>query len=517
MNHRIIKLLKSVVVLTAFFAIDKSYAQSLESALKKSWDLAPTYISTSNTQNCTLSITNAYCWGNKGLELILENNKIPTLISAAEGNTCALFDTELFCWSETSKKKVLNLSKVTNARSLSVSKNHACFIGENEFLCWNRERTVYKKITRKNPIQIVTSTNLTCTLDEKGVSCWEGAFYVKRFVPELKSPKFIAAGEFHACAIDNSDVVCWFINNQNNYRDTFKTKASYDRGQIQKQVLKNPKAVAAGLYHTCALHELGVKCWGDNTHKQLEVPPLINPTSLSASDLHTCAIDAEGVKCWGNSESGFNTSPEDLTAKSIPESCKNILNDQIKFQTCKMAHKGLEQTKKYLYKSKREVAQQTINIINTYPEDSYFILYALKPFVESLTAKAHIEFIIPNFTNSLEQLDKFYKVKDLSYFMKKRERDLIGLNIISMLLKSLESSIDNLEQIAVLKELAIFAQKLQFESQKMKPYNNDSIRKFTTKLNEYETMFQSLENNPDSQPMALAFRKLLKEYFGSYK
>ena len=57
--------------------------------------------------------------------------------------------------------------------------------------------------------------------------------------------------------------------------------------------------ITTGALHSCAIDDEGVKCWGENEHSQLEVPPLSNPMQISSSFLHTCAIDDTGVVCWG--------------------------------------------------------------------------------------------------------------------------------------------------------------------------------------------------------------------------
>ena len=38
--------------------------------------------------------------------------------------------------------------------------------------------------------------------------------------------------------------------------------------------------VSAGVYHTCALDDTGVVCWGYNSDGQTTVPTLTNPTQV---------------------------------------------------------------------------------------------------------------------------------------------------------------------------------------------------------------------------------------------
>src|SRR6185295_8383189 len=85
------------------------------------------------------------------------------------------------------------------------------------------------------------------------------------------------------------------------------------------------RALASGGFHSCALVNGGVQCWGYNSNGQLgngataitptAVGPVNNLTTgvqaIAAGDLHTCALVNGGVKCWGfnfNGQLGNNAS-----------------------------------------------------------------------------------------------------------------------------------------------------------------------------------------------------------------
>ncbi|MBI3358436.1 MAG: hypothetical protein HY037_02450 [Nitrospirae bacterium] len=107
----------------------------------------------------------------------------------------------------------------------------------------------------------------------------------------VANPKAIAAGDAHTCAIlASGSVKCW-----NNNNDTPTATST---------------AITAGGRHTCAilLPDNSVQCWGDNNFGQLGDGTVIatsTPMAIAAGDAHTCAILTDGsVKCWGNNEDG---------------------------------------------------------------------------------------------------------------------------------------------------------------------------------------------------------------------
>ncbi len=110
----------------------------------------------------------------------------------------------------------------------------------------------------------------------------------------------IAAGEGHTCAVGPREVKCWGDN-------------TYGQLEIPSD-LAPVRFISAGGNFTCALTESGVRCWGQNERGQTSVPTnLIGVQTIETGFRHACAIDSKGVKCWGDNEWGQATVPLDLT------------------------------------------------------------------------------------------------------------------------------------------------------------------------------------------------------------
>jgi len=64
------------------------------------------------------------------------------------------------------------------------------------------------------------------------------------------------------------------------------------------------KEVSAGAYHTCAVKEGELACWGSDGHGQTqlsqEISSPMDVQMVSAGANHTCALDRGQVLiCWG--------------------------------------------------------------------------------------------------------------------------------------------------------------------------------------------------------------------------
>ncbi len=132
----------------------------------------------------------------------------------------------------------------------------------------------------------------------------------------LQQPIALAAGEYHACALEQRGAVkCW--GNAGNGQIGTDSKRAFGHPQPIEQLGKVTQ-IASGTGHVCALESRGVvKCWGRNTEGQLGdgksgsrikgvmVAGLENVVELASGHRHSCARRSDGrVWCWGDNASG---------------------------------------------------------------------------------------------------------------------------------------------------------------------------------------------------------------------
>lgn len=163
-------------------------------------------------------------------------------------------------------------------------------------------------------------------------------------VPDLVAAGAPAVGQRHSCAVDQGrSVLCWGLHEggQLGIGETMEECPVGPEGELRPCAAQPTRvdggpytAVAAGLYHTCALRDDGqVECWGDDDSGQLglesggtercewliagELEPRSCARSpltlagelvfahLSAGYFHTCGIEADGeAQCWGTDSFG---------------------------------------------------------------------------------------------------------------------------------------------------------------------------------------------------------------------
>ena len=155
-------------------------------------------------------------------------------------------------------------------------------------------------------------------------------------------PSNISAGDSHTCALDDEGIKCWGDNSS---------------GQIDVPDLSNPTHVSSGVggaggtfnetkdaFFSCAIDDDGVKCWGLNDWAKIETPPFLErPTDVSSGRQHTCAVEdiylidinlppERGVKCWGRNKTGESSAPELLNPVQVSSGA---------LHTCALSDEGI--------------------------------------------------------------------------------------------------------------------------------------------------------------------------------
>ena len=125
-------------------------------------------------------------------------------------------------------------------------------------------------------------------VESRTVSCWGDNRHGQTNAPSLIIPSFtaVAAGVYHSCALETKGTItCWGLN---------------DRGQAYPPASNDFKGLTSGDLHTCALRtDNTITCWGDNSSGQADAPGG-EFVAVSAGGTHSCAVRTNGtISCWG--------------------------------------------------------------------------------------------------------------------------------------------------------------------------------------------------------------------------
>jgi alpha-tubulin suppressor-like RCC1 family protein len=298
-------------------------------------------------------------------------NPCATQLSLGQSHTCALLaDGTIRCWGQFGQGQLgigdadgaaaatlfpipVQVASLNNAKGVELGQTHSCaWLGDTSMWCWGNAgngRLGMGAVSGavKSPTQVLgvdddastlsdvlviaLGSSHTCALLPEAGACWglnsAGQLgvgdFVQRSIPAAVSPgnaTRLTLGGTHSCVlISGGTVRCWGNNLQGQLglNDGFATPKTASPTDVPG--LSSVLQVAAGGAHTCALLSGAVKCWGDNSNRQLGIGFAPDGGNISNTDVptdvqnlpsdivqitcganHTCALKNDGTAyCWG--------------------------------------------------------------------------------------------------------------------------------------------------------------------------------------------------------------------------
>ena len=235
----------------------------------------------------------------------------------------------------------------TNVTALAGGGTHSCAVVDGGVQCWgwngygqlgdgsttNSATPVQVSGLTSGVTAVATGDLHSCAVVNGGVRCWGYNLYGQlgngssgfqsmtnptpvqvSGLPSGSGVSAVAGGHYHSCAVVNGGVRCWG-GNQFGEIGNGSTTQSTTPAQVSG-LTSGVTAVATGV-HTCAVVNGGVQCWGLNASGQLgngstansSVPAQVTGltsgvTSLATGNSHSCAVVNGGVRCWGYNYDG---------------------------------------------------------------------------------------------------------------------------------------------------------------------------------------------------------------------
>jgi len=295
----------------------------------------PPPIVTTLSHSCAVSVGRPFCWGlgqygrlgngstaESSVPLAVTTSGVlagrtVTSVTSGSFHSCALADGQPYCWgggvfgqlgygidnSNYSEPVPVETSGVLFGRtvtSISTGENHTCAVADSLAFCWgyslagqigNGDNTAFGDM-EISPVAVDTSGVLAG-----------------------RSVSSVATGDSHSCAVADGQAFCWGQNldgqlGNGTTNDSFVPVAVSTSGVLSGRTVT---AIVAGRFHTCALADGLVFCWGNSGASNSASPAAVNAsgvllgrtaTAISAGDRFSCAIaDAEAF-CWGDGWGG---------------------------------------------------------------------------------------------------------------------------------------------------------------------------------------------------------------------
>ena len=235
-----------------------------------------------------------------------------------------------YSWAATGLPAGISLHPTTGALSGTVTETGTSEVAVTVTDARGRTRTSAFDLTVAGAVAISTSNSSTCALLSSGsVKCWGDNTYgdvgdgttTNRNAPTqvtglTSGVTAITSWGSHHCALVSGAVKCWGENTYGQLGDGTTTHRSTPVQVVG--LTSGVTAITTGYNHACALLASGaVKCWGDNTYRQLgngtttssSVPVQVSGltsgvTIIGSGASSSCAVLAGSVRCWGDNTGG---------------------------------------------------------------------------------------------------------------------------------------------------------------------------------------------------------------------
>ncbi len=166
---------------------------------------------------------------------------------------------------------------------------------------------------------------------------------VEEITPSLVEK--VVTGEAHSCALKEGKAYCWGKNDNGQLGTQTDPPNSNSTTPVEVQNLNKVVDISTSHNFTCALLEnQTVKCWGENTYKQLgaltandysatpvQVQNLANVIKISSGYYHACALLSDNdVYCWGKYDDGrlgYNATESSLVANPVTFTTSDPIKD----------------------------------------------------------------------------------------------------------------------------------------------------------------------------------------------